>query len=162
MSRVVTIRAEPLLRESYTPYGTVIDQSRNPIYCDDGQYFVERLTLHRLPTPMRHINRHFDSVQLFIPAVRTPFLVVVAPPWMSAANFDPTRIKAFVADGYQAFTYAIGTWHIGPRAIDGRPFSLINLQGERSNEVHTEDIDLAARHDTVVQFEVDGRVLNPA
>lgn len=156
MTKIVTIEAKPLLRDAYTPFGTVIDASRNPIFCGDGQYFVERLTLTRRTGPMRRINRHFDSTQLFIPVTQTPFLVVVAPPYLSAAAFDPTRIRAFIAQPDQAFTFAIGTWHIGPRSLDGRPMTFVNLQGQRSNEEHTVDIDLVELLDTAVEFRVPG------
>jgi len=37
-----------------------------------------------------------------------------------------------------AFTFHVGTWHIGPRSLKGKPLEIVNLQGERSNEEHTE------------------------
>ena len=164
--RLVTVRAEPLTPEAYAPFGSVVDLGRTQLHCNDGQYFVELLTLPPRTGPVRRINRHFDCVQLFAPyrpgtrpkdgwgAGRKPMLVVVAPPWLSAERFDPAQVRAFVADGTQAFTFNVGTWHIGPRALDGTPLTLVNVQGERSNEEHTEEIDLVELTGSVVEFEL--------
>jgi ureidoglycolate lyase len=154
--RLVTLRAEPLTPEAYAPFGSVVDLGRAQLHCNDGQYFVELLTLQPRNGPIRRINRHFDCVQLFSPLGRKPMLVVVAPPWLAAERFDPQQVRAFVADGTQAFTFNIGTWHIGPRSLDGTPLTLVNVQGERSNEEHTEEIDLVELTGSVVEFELPG------
>ena len=160
--RTVKIKAEPLTPEAYAPFGSVIEPGRTQLHCNDGQYVVELLTLQPRNGPVRQINRHFDCVQLFAPypqpgAGPRPMLVVVAPPWLSAERFDPTQVRAFVADGTQAFTFDVGTWHIGPRALDGTPLTLVNVQGERSNEEHTEEIDLVELTGSVVEIELDAR-----
>jgi len=157
--RLVTLKAEPLTPEAYAPFGSVVDLGRAQLHCNDGQYFVEMLTLQPLTEPVRRINRHFDCVQLFAPLPQAgtrpkPMLIVVAPPWLSAERFDPNQVRAFVADGTQAFTFNVGTWHIGPRALDGTPLTLVNVQGERSNEEHTEEIDLVELTGSAVEFEL--------
>jgi ureidoglycolate lyase len=159
--RLVTLKAEPLTPEAYAPFGSVIEPGRTQLHCNDGQYVVELLTLQPRNGPVRQINRHFDCVQLFAPhpqagTRKKPMLVVVAPPWLSAERFDPAQVRAFVADGSQAFTFNVGTWHIGPRSLDGTPLTLVNMQGERSNEEHTEEIDLAELTGAVVEFELPG------
>lgn len=139
-----TVRAEPLTPEAYAPFGTIVDVGRTQLFCDDGEYFVEKLTLQPLNGPMRRMNRHFDSHQLFVPTQTEPMLIVVAPPYVGPSELTPDKVRAFVADGTQAFTFHVGTWHIGPRSLRGKPLTLINLQGERSNEEHTEFADIDA------------------
>ena len=152
--RLVTLKAEPLTPEAYAPFGSVVDLGRAQLHCNDGQYFVELLTLQPLAGPVRRINRHFDCVQLFAPVGGKPMLIVVAPPWLSAEQLDPSQVRAFVGDGTQAFTFNIGTWHIGPRSLDGTPLTLVNVQGERSTEAHTEEIDLVELTGAAVELEL--------
>ena len=139
-----TVKAEPLTPEAYAPFGEVVDIGRSQLYCNDGEYYVERLTLQPLDGPMQRMNRHFDCHQLFIPLGREPMLIVVAPPYVAAGDLRPEHVRAFTSDGSQAFTFHVGTWHIGPRSLRGKPLEIVNVQGERSNEEHTEFADVAA------------------
>jgi ureidoglycolate lyase len=139
-----TVKAEPLTPEAYAPFGTIVEPGRTHLYCNDGEYFVERLTLQPLDGPMKRMNRHFDCHQLFIPLGHEPMLIVVAPPYVAADQLKPEHVKAFTSDGTQAFTFHVGTWHIGPRSLKGKPLEIVNLQGERSNEEHTEFAEIAA------------------
>ncbi|KAJ1538776.1 hypothetical protein HK405_013505 [Cladochytrium tenue] len=77
-----------------------------------------------LPFPVRLLERHPYSSQLFVPmtrqvtasAARWPgpprYLVVVAPHAPGRPDLpDFSRLDAFVADSNQAVNYAPGTWH---------------------------------------------------
>ena len=150
-SRVIKIKAEPLTAEAYAPYGQVIDAGKTPLHCSDGHYTARLMDLEPAPSRVKHINRHPEHVQLFIPLDHAPMLLVVAPPHVSGEAFDPESVRAFVNDGSLAFTFGVNTWHIAPRGLaDGA--RVINVQGSRY-QPNTELIDFEALTGAVVEIE---------
>jgi ureidoglycolate hydrolase len=150
-SRVVKIKAEPLTAEAYAPFGQIVDAGKTQLHCNDGQYTARLMTLEPAPSRVKHVNRHFDHVQLFIPLNHAPMLLVVAPAHVPGEPFDVDTVRAFVNDGSQAFTFGVGTWHIAPRGlVDGA--QVINVQGSRYME-HTELIDFEASTGAIVEIE---------
>ena len=93
---------------------------------------------------MRRMNRHFDCHQLFIPLGQEPMLIVVAPPYVGRQRAEARARARVHLRRDQAFTFHVGTWHIGPRSLKGKPLEIVNVQGERSNEEHTEFAEIAA------------------
>jgi len=150
-SRVVKIKAEPLTAEAYAPFGQIVDASKAPLHCSEGEYTARLMTLEPAPTRVKHINRHPEHIQLFIPLDNAPMLLVVAPAHVSGEAFDPESVRAFVNDGSKAFTFGLNTWHIAPRGLrDGA--QVINVQGSKYQEL-TELIDFEQLTGAVVEIE---------
>src|SRR5690349_8753371 len=93
-SRVVKIKAEPLTAEAYAPFGQIVDASKAPLQCSDGEYTARLMTLEPAPSRVKHINRHPEHIQLFIPLDNAPMLLVVAPAHVSGEAFDPESVRA--------------------------------------------------------------------
>lgn len=126
----------PLTRESFDPYGDVIDAAvGDPIEINQGT--TERfhdladvdvdaeggrplINIFRgaptaLPFDVRMLERHPLGSQAFVPMARARFLVVVAPP---GDEPGPDELQAFVAKPGQGVNYARGTWHHPLLALD--------------------------------------------
>ena len=58
--------------------------------------------------PIRWLERHADSTQMFVPMRAARYLVIVAT---GGERPDLATLAAFVVEGAQAITYAPGTWH---------------------------------------------------
>jgi len=150
VARRVTIRVEPLTAEAYAPFGTLVTPERQLLWIDPGQYTARLMTLEPLAKEIRHINRHPDHIQLFVPSNDRPFYLVVAPAEMTAASFDPARIRIFLNDGTQSITFGKNVWHIAPRAVDGELTVVVNVQGSRQFEFQ-EDLDMSKVLGTVIE-----------
>src|SRR2546421_126306 len=133
-SRVVKIKAEPLTAEAYAPFGEIVDMGRTQLHCSEGEYTARLMKLEPAPTRVKHINRHPEHIQLFIPLDNAPMLLVVAPAHVSGEAFDPASVRAFVNDGTKAFTFGLNTWHIAPRGL-GEGGAVINVQGSKYQEL---------------------------
>lgn len=155
----MTLKAEPLTRERFSPYGEVIETSRDTAdamnaarfqrfddlctvdLINEGQVAVS-IARCRTPTslPLRldMVERHPLGSQAFIPLSPCKMVVVVAPP---AESVDVSALRAFVSNGRQGINYHRGTWHMPLIAFDaGQEFLIIDRGGEESNcEQHTLD-----------------------
>ncbi|MCK9517003.1 MAG: ureidoglycolate lyase [Ottowia sp.] len=130
-----TIIAEPLTAGAFAPYGDVVESSGTAdamnqgygkryrdlaqldLIAAGGRAAVSRVTCvpEQPPVPLRLMERHPLSSQLFVPLDGQRYLVVVAPAG------DPPRasdIRAFVASGKQGVNYHRGTWHHPMIALD--------------------------------------------
>lgn len=153
-TRTIRLKAEPLTPEAYAPFGGIVQASTLQLHCSDGQYTARLMTLEPAPTRIGRINRHFDHAQLFVPITNDPMLIVVAPGHVSGERFDPESVRVFTTDGTQAFTFNVGTWHIAPRALNGKTDAkVINVQGSRY-EQHTELIDFEQSTGAGVEWEL--------
>lgn len=65
--------------------------------------------------PVRWLERHPDSTQMFVPMRAARYLVVVA---RGDGAPDLGTLAAFVVEGAQAITYAPGVWHHPMVALD--------------------------------------------
>lgn len=126
---VLRLRPVPLTRDLFAPFGDVIETQGHPHYAinsgyaerysdlaqidvgeHDGQVRVNIFhALPRdLPIPVRMVERHPLSSQMFVGLAGQRFLVVVARPGHRPA---PKDLHAFVTNGRQGVNYARGTWH---------------------------------------------------
>ncbi len=123
------VRACPLTRESFLPFGDVIQDEGAQSYvinggatlrihdlCNvdagtDGRTLVSlfrALEAVTLPHRLGLLECHPLASQAFIPREKAQFLIVVAPPGRRP-SLD--KLQAFVTDGIQGVNYAPGVWH---------------------------------------------------
>jgi ureidoglycolate lyase len=126
---VISVKPEPLTKQSFLPFGDVIevDESNQHFTINDG--FTERyhdlanidvetnngrtlVNIFRatpLPQPItiNMMERHPLSSQAFMPLSQQPYLVVVAP----AGDFNIDKLQVFLARSDQGVNYHKGTWH---------------------------------------------------
>lgn len=150
-SRVIKVRAEPLTAEAYRPFGEIVEADRSWLRCTEGEYTARLMSLEPAPSRVKHVNRHPDHVQLFVPLDHAPMLLVVAPADVPGDNFDPESVRAFVNDGSKAFTFGLNVWHIAPRGL-APAARVINVQGSKFREL-TELIDFEQLTGAVVEIE---------
>lgn len=155
----ITLRAEPLTKERFAPYGEVIESSRvdaaamnaarferfdnlcNVDLANDGEVAVS-IARCRTPTtlPLRldMVERHPLGSQAFIPLSPCKMFVVVAPP---GEDVDANELRAFVTNGRQGFNYRLGAWHMPLISLqEGQEFLVIDRGGSEANcETHTLD-----------------------
>lgn len=129
MTDSLALKAEPLSREAFAPFGDVIDinsRTGEPInegkalryrdlanldvMAEDGRPALGwvRAQPQDMPLRVRRLLSHALSSQAFIPLGPTPFLVVVAPP---GGGVETEAVRAFISNGHQGVNYARGVWH---------------------------------------------------
>jgi ureidoglycolate lyase len=91
----------------------VIDNERNSARCTASIFRCAAET--RAEIPVRWLERHARSTQMFVPMGGARYLVVVA---LGDDEPDLSTLEAFVVEGAQAITYAPGTWHHPMIALD--------------------------------------------
>ena len=155
----LTLRAQPLTRERFAPYGDVIDTARVSAAAMNDQRF-ERFddlctidfaagghtavsiarcrTPTSLPIRLTMVERHPLGSQAFVPLGRCTLLIVVAPPGESV---ETSSLQAFVTNGRQGFNYRRGTWHMPLVGFEaGQEYLVIDRGGDEPN-CETHDID---------------------
>ena len=148
----ITLKAEPLTRERFAPYGDVIETSRGSAdamnaarferfddlchvdLINDGQISVS-IARCRTPTslPLRldMVERHPLGSQAFVPLGPCRMVLVVAPPGESV---DAEDLRAFVTNGRQGVNYRRGTWHMPLISFaEGSEYLVIDRGGAESN-----------------------------
>lgn len=156
------LKAEPLTREAFAPYGDVIetegarhfsinagaierfhDLAKVDLGPEEGARALVSIARCNRPTALpfrfRLIERHPRGSQAFIPLDATPLLVVVAP---AGEAPDPDRVRAFVSNGRQGINYHRAVWHIPLIALErGQQFLIVDRGGPGTNcdEFHFED-----------------------
>lgn len=145
------LRARPLSRSTFKPFGDVLDASGPYDDLANGgaaQVFRDRATLDvaalggrarmnivrtapiRLPLMIELMERHPLGSQMFAPLSGTDWLVVAAPP----GPLDPGTIVAFRARGNQGINYRRGVWHHPLIALDRiSDFLVVDRAGEGTN-----------------------------
>ncbi len=129
-----TITAEPLNRESFKPYGDIIDSSVGSpgvetatfsfweqiseidIDQDKGNPYLTYLTVRYRPFRVNKMERHLKATQATIPLDGQSYITVVAPPEEPdnpEAKPVLAKAKAFICSGNQGINLKRGTWH-GP------------------------------------------------
>ena len=155
----ITLKAVPLTRERFAPYGEVIESSRsnsdamnearferfdnlcNVDLLKDSKVAVS-IARCRTPTslPLRldMVERHPLGSQAFVPLSPCKMVVVVAPPGESV---DAGDLRAFVSNGRQGINYRRGTWHMPLIAFEaGQEYLIIDRGGVEPNcDIHTLD-----------------------
>lgn len=149
--RVKTLKAEPLTRDAFAPFGDVIDASLATRALPINQGYTTRfddfaaidvsdqggrpcVSIFRSkpmsPVRIGLMERHPLGSQAFIPLQQRPYLVVVAPP----GEFRLQAVRAFHASGHQGVNYAKGTWHHFLLALDeDSDFLVIDRAGNGDN-----------------------------
>jgi ureidoglycolate lyase len=155
----ITLKAVPLTRERFAPYGEVIETSRdasdamnaakferfddlcNVDLSNDGRVAVS-IARCRTPTllPLRldMVERHPLGSQAFMPLSPCKMIIVVAAPQESV---DASALRAFVSNGRQGINYRRGTWHMPLISLTaGQEYLIIDRGGDEPNcEEHTLD-----------------------
>lgn len=162
MSDVFTVKAQPLTREAFVPYGQLISSipgSKDAAGLKDGefatgmtmelrngeQFNLNVLTYERHALEVDHLNRHHKATQALIALAGKPTLLVVAPKEYDFSTRDHLQyVEAFVCDGSAGVNLAIATWHWGPYPLM-ETVDLVNVQGAgfiNDNEVAYLERDL--------------------
>lgn len=143
---------EPLTRESFAPFGEVIETEGSPHFAINAGFAERFHDLARLdlaaergralvsifrgqprakPLRLTLMERHPLSSQAFFPLDDRDWLIVVA------AGPDPCErqaLRAFRAGGRQGVNYARGTWHHPLLVLTpGHEFLVIDRGGEGEN-----------------------------
>lgn len=147
----ITLRAEPLTRERFAPYGDVIEGSHNTAQamnaarferfddlCDvdvEGGDVAISVARCRTPTtlPLRidMVERHPLGSQAFVPLTPCRMVIVVAAPGEAV---DAADLRAFVSNTRQGINYHRGTWHMPLVAFEaGQEFLVIDRGGHEAN-----------------------------
>ncbi|WP_118182480.1 ureidoglycolate lyase [Paraburkholderia phosphatilytica] len=146
-----TLSVEPLTRAAFAPFGDVIELAgarHFPINGGTTERFHDlakvdvceaggrplinlfRAQPREEPVEIALMERHPLGSQAFLPLDGARYLVVVAP----AGEFDPTRMRAFVSEGWQGVNYAKGAWHHPLLALDRvSDFIVVDRGGEQPN-----------------------------
>jgi len=84
----------------------------------------------QFPLKVSTVERHPLGSQAFIPLSKNPYLVLVAP----HGEFNPSGLRAFLAEAGQGVNYAKGVWHHALVALDEvSEFIVIDRGGAGSN-----------------------------
>lgn len=124
------LKAEPLTREAFAPFGDVIETDgarRFPINRETMERFhdlasvdvgedgralisiVECSLASKAAMSVALVERHLLGSQAFVPLGEAPICVVVAP---AGETVSPGDLRAFVGNGTQGVNYRPGTWHM--------------------------------------------------
>ncbi|WP_028534129.1 ureidoglycolate lyase [Paludibacterium yongneupense] len=152
MSECVWLRAQPLTREAFAPFGDVIaaDDGVRHFSINGGNteryHDLMRVDLaaeghpvvsvfrgqpRPLPFELTMLERHPKGSQAFMPLDGRPYLVAVAP---AGDGIDPASLRVFLAQGNQGVNYARGVWHHPLLALDAvSDFLVIDYGGPGPN-----------------------------
>ena len=122
------LRAEPLTREAFAPFGEVLqcdgarqfpinagtttryhDLARIEAHGDEARVIFSLFEAQAWHTPVQIqlLERHPLGSQAFFPLDGASMLIVVAEP----GELDERTIRAFISAGDQGVNYAAGVWH---------------------------------------------------
>ena len=137
------LRAEPLRRETFRPFGEVIEADRpSDAYAinsgtsqrfhdlarldpgEGGRLIVSifRAQPRALPFTVTGLECHPKASQAFMPLSGRPFLIVVAP---IGDDVDPATVRAFMSNGRQGVNFTAGVWHHPLLALHGESDFLV-------------------------------------
>ncbi len=146
-TRTHVVRAEPLSKSGFAPFGQVLDREPSDAKLEvrDGETLhLNILSYEHKPLRCDHLNAHHKATQALFPMNR-PTVLVVAPPGTTFED-DSTldSVRAFIIDGTAGINMSISTWHWGPYPLHDR-VDIVNLQGadfEHDNEIAYLERDL--------------------
>jgi ureidoglycolate lyase len=151
--QVVRLKVQPMTRESFAPYGVLID-SRGSVEIDlgDGKPSLTGATSERRPFIFDFMARHKRTMQVFSPLASSQFVIAVAPP--GEANVPPVdRIAAFLVNGRLPYAYHKGTWHTPPFPVgEWASYLVVDRTGTLDDD--WELVDLKATLDQVFEIEL--------
>ena len=151
--QVVRIKVQPMTRESFAPYGVLID-SRGSVEIDlgEGKPSLTGATSERRPLRFDFMARHKHTMQVFSPLASSQSVIAVAPP-ESGDVPQVERIMAFLVDGRFPYAYHKGTWHTPPFPV-GEWASYLVVDRSGTLEDDWELVDLKATHDSIFEIEL--------
>ncbi|HEU0231385.1 MAG TPA: ureidoglycolate lyase [Burkholderiaceae bacterium] len=148
----VTLVAEPLTRDAFSPFGDVIEVSdavkHFPINDGNTERYHDLANIdpgaggrvivsifrglpRRLPFELTMMERHPRASQAFIPISGRPYLVAVAPIGNAPTIQD---IRVFHCKASQGVNYATGVWHHPLMALENTSdFLIIDRSGPGDN-----------------------------
>ncbi len=149
------IKAQPLTRDAFAPFGDVLDASGTPDkiinaglcgrfhdrarmdFGPEGRAGISlfEAEVRALPYRFDLLERHPDGSQAFLPMTQHPFLVITAPD----ENGRPGFPQAFLTAPGQGVNFHRGTWHgvLTPLHAPGL-FAVVDRIGDTPNlqEIH--------------------------
>lgn len=146
-----TIKARPLTREAFAPFGEVIekagseeriinngkcirhhDLARIDVRGENARPVINIFagTAYEMPLTLKMVERHPLGSQAFVPMHDRPFLVIVCPD----EDGTPGDPVAFVTDPGQGVSFPPNQWHgvLTPIGADG-DFVVIDRDGDGNN-----------------------------
>ena len=149
---IVRLKVEPMTRESFAPYGVLID-SRGSVEIDLGRDKPPSLTgttAERRPFRFEFMARHKRTMQVFSPLVSSQSVIAVAPPG-DVPNIG--RIAAFLVNGRLPYAYHKGTWHTPPFPIgEWSSYLVVDRSGTLDDDY--ELADLKVTHHKIFEIEL--------
>ena len=163
------IKAEPLTREGFAPFGDVIESDGARHYSinrgtverfhdlasidvgDGGRALVSIFECRRPARPPLRVDlveRHPLASQAIIPVGGAVMCIVVAPP---DDEVSPADLRAFLSNGSQGVNYRRGVWHMPLAAFEaGERFLVVDRGGPGDN---CEERELDAPPEIIVDAE---------
>lgn len=147
-----TLKAQPLTREAFAPFGDVIetdgarhypinngtteryhDLAKVDVGSGDGRPLISIFVGQPFapPVAIAMMERHPLGSQAFMPLDNRPYLVAVA---LSGPDDRPGEPVVFLASGAQGVNYAAGTWHHPLISLEAESrFLVVDRGGEGRN-----------------------------
>jgi ureidoglycolate lyase len=150
--RVIRLRVQEMTRESFAPYGVLID-SRGSVEIDlcEGRPSLTGATAEVRPLEFDFMARHRRTMQVFSPLASSQSVIAVAPPNDRDAP-DVERVAAFLVSGRLPYAYHRGTWHTPPFPVgDWASYLVVDRSGTLDDDYELVDLR-AVRH---VSFEIE-------
>jgi ureidoglycolate lyase len=150
---VVHIKVQPMTRESFAPYGVLID-SRGSVEIElgEGRQSLTGTTAERRPLRFEFMARHRRSMQVFSPLVGSQSVIVVAPPNAGDAP-DVEKVAAFLVNGRLPYAYHKGTWHTPPFPVgEWSSYLVVDRSGTLDDDY--ELVDLKLSHGQTFEIEL--------
>ncbi|MGH6893052.1 MAG: ureidoglycolate lyase [Dongiaceae bacterium] len=159
----IQIPIRPLTKESFQPFGDVIQVAESRHYTINQGWAeryadlakldllekgglpnlgIVRAEARAMPLRVKLMERHPLSTQMFIPLAPRPFLVVVAPPGKALKAKDIVGFRTMAGQGVN---YGRGVWHHPLIALgQSTDFLVVDRHGKDKNcdEVSLEHADL--------------------
>lgn len=150
---VVRLKAQPMTRESFAPFGVLID-SRGSVEIDlgTGTPSLTGATSEWRPLRFDFMARHLRTMQVFSPLATSQAVIAVAPPSDDAAP-DVGKITAFLVDGKLPYAYHKGTWHTPPYPVkEWASFLVVDRSGTLDDD--WELVDLRTARNSTFEIEL--------
>ncbi len=150
--KVVHIKVQPMTRESFAPYGVLID-SRGSVEIDlgAGAPSLTGATSERRPLSFEFMARHRRTMQVFSPLASSESIIAVAPPSGGGAP-EVEKIAAFHVSGRLPYAYHKGTWHTPPfPVLEWASYLVVDRAGTLDDD--WELVDLRVTHQMTFEIE---------
>jgi ureidoglycolate lyase len=161
----ITIKAQPLNKENFAPYGEVIetegarhfgmndgmleryyDLAHFDVDHKEGGRVVMSITTctqtSSMPYKVPCIEKHPKGSQAFIPMNESPIIIAVTEP---SETVDLSKLKAFISNGKQGINYNKNVWHIPAICLDKeQQFIILDRggPGENCDVVNLDDAEI--------------------